>query len=84
MKENKIFVNSLKNTFINVSVIGTFFALASYYINCKQKEDITMLYEMRFQQDVIKNSTEDVFGNIKEKKRISIFEEEKKRKFQNE
>lgn len=77
LREDKIIRNTIKNSVLNIFLIGTVYAFGSYYINYKPKEEIAAIYEKKFQKEIIKNSQEDVMGNIKERKRVNIFEENK-------
>jgi len=79
LKEEKFIKNLIKNSIINIIIIGSVYAYGSYYINCKTKEEIAYLYEKKFQKEIIKNTTEDVFGNIKEKKRINLYANSEKK-----
>lgn len=77
MKEDKIIRTAIKNSLLNVFLIGTVYALGSCFVNYKPKEEIAAIYEKKFQKEVIKNTREDVMGNIKEKKRINLYEDNK-------
>lgn len=78
LKDEKIFKNMLKNSSFNILVIGTFYALGSYYITYKPKEEIAAIYEEKFQKEIIKKTQIDVLGNVKEKKRINLYASDKK------
>ena len=80
MKEDKIIRTAFKNSILNVFLIGTVYAFGSCFVNYKPKEEIAAIYEKKFQKEVIKNTREDVMGNIKEKKRINLYEENKDKK----
>jgi hypothetical protein len=77
LKEDRIIRKTIKNSAQNVLLIGSVFAFCSCYINYKPKEEISAIYEKKFQKEVIKNTREDVMGKIKEKKRVNLYEENK-------
>lgn len=77
LKEDKIIRNTIKNSALNIFLIGSVYAFGSCYINYKPKEEIAAIYEKKFQKEAIMNSQEDVMGNIKEKKRINLYEQNK-------
>ncbi len=77
LKDDKIIRNTIKGTFKIIFFAGPVYALGSYYVNYKPKEEIAALYEKQFQKNLIRTSQVDVMGNIKEKKRINLFVENK-------
>ncbi len=79
-KEENLIKNLFKNSIVNVIIIGSFYSCGYYFINYKTKEEISALYEKKFQKQIIEDTTEDVFGNIKEKKRIDLFGKSEKKK----
>ena len=77
LKDEKIIRNTIRNSVLNILLLGSVFAFGSYYINYKPKEDIASIYEKKFQKQIIKNTQEDVMGNVKERKSVYLFEEKK-------
>lgn len=80
LKEDKIIRKVIKNSAFNVLVIGSVYSFGSYYVNYKPKEEIAAIYEKKFQKQLIKSTQEDVMGNIKERKKINLYEDKKKTK----
>jgi len=79
LNDDKLLKNTIKNSALNIFVIGTLYAIGSYYINYKPKEQIAAIYEQKFQKNIKWKTKEDVFGNIKEKKRINISANDEKK-----
>lgn len=80
LKEDKIIRKTIKNSALNIFLIGSVYAFASFYINYKPKEEIAAIFEKKFQKEVIKGTQEDVMGNIKERKRLNFYKENKDNK----
>lgn len=78
-KEERIFKNLLKNSAFNILIIGTVYGLGSCFVSYKPKEEISAIYEKKFQKELIKKTREDVMGNLKDKKRINLFPDNEKK-----
>jgi hypothetical protein len=67
-----------KNTLTNVPLISLIFSLISTYVCYKPKELLAEIYELNYQAEFLKSQNPDIMGNIKDIKRIELFDKKDK------